>query len=285
MKGVTEAPVGRYLERIGIARPVRADLDSLTAIHRAHLLAIPYENLDVQLARPVGLDPEIIFEKIVARRRGGWCYEMNGLLGWALDALGFRVTRCAGAVSRETRGDASVGNHLVLKVELDEGLYLADVGFGDGQIDPVRIVPGAFTSHGFPFELSRVDDDWWRMHNHVQGGEQTFDFTLRAADEAKMAEQCRFLQTSEQSAFLQNLVAQHHTPAGVTTLRGRVLRWTTPLGQTERLLESAEEFVSALETEFGLDVPEAAGLWRAIVVRHEVFMNAQHIGHAPLQRR
>jgi N-hydroxyarylamine O-acetyltransferase len=258
-----------YLDRIGLSRPAVADLSSLTAIHRAHLLAIPYENLDVQLRRPLTLDPAATFDKIVGHGRGGWCYEMNGLLGWALDQLGFRVTRCAGAVSRQERGPSVIGNHLVLKVELDEGLYLADVGFGDGPIDPIRIVPGDFTSHGFAFALTCVDDDWWRVHNRVQGREQTFDFTLRAADESLLAEQCRFLQTSEQSSFLQNLVAQHHTSAGVTTLRGRVLRRTTPFGRTERLLESAADFTAALEAEFGLDVPEAAGLWPAIVARHE----------------
>jgi N-hydroxyarylamine O-acetyltransferase len=261
-----------YLNRIGIAYPARPGLASLRAIHRAHLLSIPYENLDVQLGRPVGLSPAPIFDKIVRHGRGGWCYEMNGLLGWALDELGFSVTRCAGAVGRETHGDAGIGNHLVLKVELDEGLYLADVGFGDGPIDPIRIVPGEFTSHGFTFALARVDADWWRLHNHVQGGAQSFDFTLRAADESTLAARCEFLQTSEQSTFMQNLVAQHHTPAGVTTLRGRVLRWTRPDGRTEQLLQSADEFVSVLRSEFTIDLPEAARLWPAIVARHdEVF--------------
>jgi N-hydroxyarylamine O-acetyltransferase len=263
--------VEAYLNRIGLDRPLRADLESLTAIHRAHLLAIPYENVDVLLRRPVGLDPAATFAKIVGRRRGGWCYEMNGLLGWALEQLGFRVTRCAGAVSRQERGPSVIGNHLVLKVELDEGLYLADVGFGDGPIDPIRIAPGEFTSHGFAFALTGVDGDWWRLHNRVQG-EQTFDFTLRAADESLIADQCRLLQTSEQSTFLQNLVAQHHTAVGVTTLRGRVLRWTAPAGRTERLLQSADEFTAALRTEFGLEVPEAAELWPAVVARHEEVM-------------
>lgn len=268
----TSRPVDRYLARIGLARPARADLAALAAIHRAHLLAIPYENLDVQLRRPLTLDPVATFDKIVGRARGGWCYEMNGLLGWALGQLGFRVTRCAGAVSRQERGASAVGNHLVLKVDLDDGMYLADVGFGDGPIDPIRIAPGDFTSHGFPFTLARADDDWWRLHNRVQGGDQTFDFTLHEADESVLAAQCHRLQTWAESSFVQNLVAQHHTREGVTTLRGRVLRRTTPAGRTELLLDTAAELVAALKSEFGLDVPEAAGLWPAIVARHEEVM-------------
>ena len=81
-----------YLARIGHTGPVQPDLATLRAVHRAHHFAIPYENLDVQLKRPVVTDPAAAFDKIVTRRRGGWCYEMNGVLGWALAEIGFNVT-------------------------------------------------------------------------------------------------------------------------------------------------------------------------------------------------
>jgi N-hydroxyarylamine O-acetyltransferase len=77
----------------------------------------------------------------VTRRRGGWCYEMNGLMDWALREIGFKVTRMAGGVMRASVGDGVVGNHLVLKVDLDRP-YLADVGFGDGLVEPIPIEPG-----------------------------------------------------------------------------------------------------------------------------------------------
>ena len=89
-----------YLARIEYRGPVAPDLACLTAIHRQHLLTIPYLDLDVQLGRLVYLDPERFFEKIVAGRRGGWCYEMNGLLCWALREIGFEVTRMVGGVGR-----------------------------------------------------------------------------------------------------------------------------------------------------------------------------------------
>jgi len=72
-----------YLDRIAFLGHPRPDLDTLTRLHRGHVENIPYENLDVQFVRPVTRDPAAIFEKLVTRRRGGWCYEMNGLLGWA----------------------------------------------------------------------------------------------------------------------------------------------------------------------------------------------------------
>jgi len=258
-----------YLRRLGLTERPAPDLKGLRAVHRAHLRAIPYENLDVQLGRPVTIAREPILAKIVRGGRGGWCYEMNGTLGWALEALGFKVTRLAGAVMRETMGDAFAANHLVLKVELPEGLYLADAGFGDGPLDPIRIQPGPFSAAGFDFHLTQLDDVWWRLTNHPYGGAKSFDFALDEADESQLAAMCQRLQTEEWSPFVQNLVVQRHTPEGLTVLRGRVVRLITPAGHTDRSLDSADELVRFLGEGFGLDVPEAASLWPQICARHE----------------
>ncbi len=266
--------IDAYLARVGLARPLPPTLETLTTVHRAHLRAIPYENLDVQLGRPVTIEQLSIFQKIVGRHRGGWCYEMNGLLGWALGELGFRVTRVAGAVMREALGDAFIGNHLVLKVELKEGIYLADAGFGDGPLDPIRIARGDFISAGFSFGLSQVDDVWWRLRNHPLGGAKSFDFTLNEADEALLAVRCHDLQTQEWSPFVQNLVCQRYTTHGLTILRGRVVRSVTPDGYEDCILNSAEELVEFLREGFDLRVPEAASLWPKICARHDAVMTA-----------
>ena len=146
-----------YFDRIGFTAEARPDLATLRALHRAHLLSIPYENLDVQLGRPLTIDPEAAFDKLVTRRSGGWCYEMNGLLGAALDEIGFKVTRMAGAVMREVRGDAAIGNHLVLRVDLGEP-WIADVGLGDGTLEPYRLRAGPMESGGYSFRLEALDD-------------------------------------------------------------------------------------------------------------------------------
>jgi len=261
--------VDAYLERIAYDGPVQADLATLTALHRAHLRAIPYENFDVQLGRPVTIERAPIFEKMVTRRRGGWCYEMNGLFGWALTELGFNVTRSAGAVMREVSGDNAIGNHLVLKIELEEGIYLGDVGFGDGPLDPIRVAPGPFTSHGFGFALSRAPHGWWRLHNHKWGGAPSFDFNLAPADESLLAKKCEWLQTAPDSVFVQNTVCQRHTTDGLAILRGRVLRALTPAGHADRLVTDAEDYVAVLDKVFGLRLPDAASLWPQICARHE----------------
>lgn len=172
-----------YLTRIDYRGPVRANLDCLNAIHRLHLLNIPYENVEVQLEHVLDMDLSRIFEKMVDRRRGGWCYEMNGLLGWALGEIGFDVVRMVGAVTRKERGDETLGNHLVLKVDLDEP-YLVDVGLGNGLVEPIPIRPGRFTQGHRKFRLERLSDGLWRFHNSAGAMPTDFDFLFAPADEA-----------------------------------------------------------------------------------------------------
>jgi N-hydroxyarylamine O-acetyltransferase len=193
---------------------------------------------------------------------------MNGLFGWALNELGFCVTRMASGVMREMFGDFAVGNHLVLRVELPQGPHLADVGFGDGPLTPMCLAPGDFSDGRFPFALSTSENGWWRFHNHPYGGAKSFDFQMRTAEEAVLAAKCDFLQTSDESPFVQNLTCQRHTSEGLTILRGRMLRHITPRNLEERPLNDAEELVSVLRSEFDLDAPEVASLWPKVVARH-----------------
>jgi N-hydroxyarylamine O-acetyltransferase len=270
-----------YLRRIEFAGRPRPDLDTLVALHRHHLFNIPYENLDVQLGRRLSLDPTAAFNKLIERRRGGWCYEMNGVFAAALREIGFSVTAMAGAVRREERGPESIGNHLVLRVELDRP-YLADVGFGDGLIDPIPLEPGEYAQAGRTFRLEARDDGWWRFHNHAQSAAPYFDFIPdQVADPATLAAACAHLQTSADSVFVQNMICQRHTLRGVTLLLGRVLHRAGETAVT--ILKSPEELVATLAVEFGIDAPRAGLLWPAICARHEVlFPTSRPDGPAPL---
>ncbi|HET6969977.1 MAG TPA: arylamine N-acetyltransferase [Phenylobacterium sp.] len=247
----------------------------MRAVHRAHAFAIPYENFDVQLGRPLTPDPAAAFDKIVRRRRGGWCYEMNGLLGAALQAIGFKVTRLAGAAVRGIMGDEAIGNHLVLLVDLDGEPWIADVGFGDGSRDPFPLREGPVVSDGYAYALERLDADWWRFQNHPDGGAPHFDFRLEPADPALLAAKCLELQASPGSPFVLNAIAQRHYGDEVRMLRGRVFRRVRPGWVDESLIDSAADLVALLQREFDLDLPEAATLWPRICARHdEVFAAA-----------
>jgi N-hydroxyarylamine O-acetyltransferase len=261
--------VDAYLDRIGLSARPAPTLEGLRTLHRAHLRAIPYEDIDVQLGRAVTIQRPAIYDKVVKRRRGGWCYEMNGIFGWALGELGFDVTRVTGAVTVSEDRTANIGNHLVLKVELDEGTFVADVGLSGGPLDPMRLAEGPFESGGFSYRLEQVDADWWRFHNDPRSGPPSFDFNLTPADEGVFARQCAQLQTADWSPFVQTLICARFTEHGMVLLLGRTLRTVTPLGRDERLIESADELVASLSNDFFLDTPEAAALWPAICKRHE----------------
>jgi N-hydroxyarylamine O-acetyltransferase len=263
-----------YFDRVGYSGPVRPDLATLRAVHRAHLLAIPYENLDVQLGRPVTIEPAAAYDKIVRRRRGGWCYEMNGLMGWALGEMGFAVTRMAGAAMRVAWGDFAVGNHLVLRVDLpgEPAPWIADVGFGDGILDPFPLRAADLAAEGHRFRLEAMDEGWWRFHNHEFGGAKSFDFTLPPAVPALLAEKCAWLQSAEESPFVMNLICQRWRGGEVLQLLGRTYRQIRPGVRDERTIASVDELMAVLRDDFTLDVPEVAELWPRIVARHDAVM-------------
>ena len=260
-----------YLDRVGFAGAPRADLDTLTRLHHGHLNAIPYENLDVLLGVKLDFDMERIFDKLVTRRRGGWCYEMNGLFAWALEEIGFELTRLAGAVHRIHLGDRIIGNHLVLLVELDR-TYVADVGFGDGLHEPVPLAEGEISQHGFVSRLEHMADGWWRYHNHQNCGAPTFDFRAEPADPAVLVDLCSFLQTNETSPFLQNAILQRRAPGRVDVLRNSVRMIATPDGLDRRRIESPEEFVREVRDVFGVEAPEIAARWPLIQARGEIML-------------
>jgi N-hydroxyarylamine O-acetyltransferase len=259
-----------YLNRIGFDGRVQPDLATLRALHRAHQYAIPFENLDVQLHRPVGLDLEAQYDKIVSRRRGGWCYEMNGVMGWALGQIGFDVMRMSAGVMRAQAGDAQLGNHLCLLVRLEQP-YLVDVGFGGSLIEPLALKASEREDRPYRIELSELDNGYWRFAERAHGDVDAFSFDFRAgaADEALFARKCQVLQTDPASPFTQNLVVQRRAVDTHLSLRGRVLVTTHAMRVEKRMLGSVDELVATLKDSFDLDLPEAVTLWPSICARHE----------------
>jgi N-hydroxyarylamine O-acetyltransferase len=198
---------------------------------------------------------------------------MNGLFGAMLEAIGFRVTRIAGGAHRAAKGDAMVGNHLVLRVDLDDEPWIAEVGFGDGPLEPFRLRAGGFKSAGFDFGLERAADGWWRFQHHVHGSVPSFDFRNEPADPALLAEKCAWLQQAPESPFVLTATCQRFSDDGYRILRGRMLKRIRPSGMEERLIDSAAELVAILKSHFDIDLPDAASLWPRICARHK----AQHV--------
>ncbi len=270
---LTESQLLRYFARIGYQGPRAVTLTALRELHRAHLLAIPYENLDIHRGLPLTLDRGAMFAKLVDEHRGGWCYEMNGVLGHVLETLGFDVRYLSGAVGRATRGWRARGNHLVLLVTLDRP-WIVDVGFGDSFLTPLPLEAGNYRQDFLQYRVSR-DGPWWRVHNHEFGGADGFDFTLTPRVLDDFATQCHELQTSPDSSFVVTTVCERFVPGGLVMLRGATLREVSAEGVVTRVVQDASEYDLVLREHFDLALPDAAQLWPRVWSRHLAWMNTR----------
>jgi N-hydroxyarylamine O-acetyltransferase len=259
-----------YLARIGYSGDVRPSAETLRAIHRAHLLAIPYENLDIHRGVTLSLDPDAIYDKLVTGRRGGWCYEMNGLLAWALREMGFDVTLLASDVRREFVGDGAGGEHLVLMVRADGRPYLADTGFGNGILEPLPLEPGEYAQGYLTYGLLNEGERWF-FRNQQYGG-PGFVFTLTPRELPYFAATCHMLQTSPDSGFVRATVCHRFTPDWrLLTLRGAVLTTITEAGKREQVVDNFALYEQLLDRDFGLRLPDAGALWDKVWARHQAW--------------
>lgn len=131
-----------YFERIGYSGSTEPTLETLTALHRAHVVSIPYENLDIFMGKPIEIQPDVVFKKLVTAKRGGYCFEMNGLFSRVLEALGFEIVRLRARVwfMRSYPDEITFPSHQIMLIKLDGKSYIADVGFGGmGPIEPLHL--------------------------------------------------------------------------------------------------------------------------------------------------
>ena len=265
-----------YLARIGVESRPQPDYHGLVSLQQRHICSVPFENIDVQLGRRLSTDVAEAYEKIVVRGRGGWCYEQNGLFGWALQELGFDVMRMAAGVMRHERGPEVDGNHLCLLVKFAETgqEYLVDVGFGGSMIRPLLLRTCTEVQAPYTVGVRQLEDGYWRFWEDAGSGQFSYDFRRERASEAQLEDRCRHLQTDPSSGFVLNLVAELREKTAHKILRGRVFKVLSPNGPEETLIESATQLVDVLAREFQLDVPAVADLWPRIVDRHEAITKA-----------
>lgn len=258
----------RYLERIGYSGKIAPDLDTLIGVHRCHAFTIPYENLDVQLGRPLNFDIERIFDKMVIRHRGGWCYEIHTLLNWVLTEIGFDVSLVTSGIERDEFGDEMLGNHIAVLVHLDQ-TYLADLGLGDGLRQPIPLQEGTYNQGELEFRLEKIEGGYWRFLNHATAVPGNFDFKNEPCNMTLVEKQNHYLQTNSESEFVKNFVCQIMRPNSVTCLTGRVLREKTRHGTTKEVI-SEDKFHKTLVDIFGINDVEAVSIWPKIVERHSL---------------
>jgi len=248
---VAAMQVDRYLERIFYDGERTPTAETLRAIHRAHMLSVPFENLDIHLGVPINLSVPAFYEKIVVHRRGGFCYELNGLLAWLLAELGFSVSLLSARVFNSGTLSPEF-DHVLLWVECD-GPWIADVGFGDSSLNPLRGEPGVDDDRdGEDFRVTAAGDAWTVERRRAGGWEPQYVFTRTPHRLEEFGDRCLFQQTSPDSHFTRNTVCSRAITAGRITLSGNKLILTFKDGRQEDEVGSAEEYRSILATMFGI---------------------------------
>ena len=244
--------VAEYLDRIGDHGPLDVTAETLRRLHHAHLLAVPFENLDIHLGRPIVLDLDALFDKVVRRRRGGFCYELNGLFGWLLGELGFDVTMIAARVFN-ARGELGPEfDHMALLVDLDR-VWLADVGFGASAREPLLLDESEEqTSEGVVYSLARDGEAWLMVGRDADGAKPQYRFSPLARRLEEYEPMCRYHQTSPESHFTRKRVCSLATPDGRVTLSDTRLIVTRGTERTERHIAGDAEYTATLGEFFGI---------------------------------
>ena len=253
-----------YLTRLGLAGPPPRTPRGLRRLHRAHAAAIPFENLDIPLGRPIRLDLDAIQGKLVTGGRGGYCYEHNLLFAAVLERLGLGVQRLT---ARVRMGSTSLRpqSHMLLRVEAEGIDWLADVGFGgEGLLEPLPLADGAVTAAaGWNHQLSREDERTWVLRSlHPEGWFDLYAFTLDPQHRIDYEVFNHYVSTHPRSPFSTQVLVQRSTPEWRLTLSGLRLVETRPDG-TESVAElDGASLAGMLRERFGirLDDEEVARL-------------------------
>lgn len=248
-----------YLARIAASTPRGATAAALRELHAAHLRAVPFENLDIDRGVPIVLEQDRILKKVVEDRRGGFCYELNTAFHWLLTELGYRVTLLSAEVARPEGGFGIPFDHMTLLVEIDEDQWLADVGFGDSFLYPLRFVEGGvYEELEYRYRLTRHEPYWHLERAALDGDDYGVQYRFTTAPRllADYRGGCEYHQTSPDSTFTQRVVATRALEDGrVTVTRDRVIlrqaknRSETPLADERSWNEAlARHFGIHLET-------------------------------------
>jgi len=251
---LTDDVMAAYLTRIGVAAPLALEAGTLRDLHRAHQVAVPFENLSIHLGEPISLDEADLIDKIVGRRRGGFCYELNGAFACLLECLGARVRRVSARVYGDDGRLSPPFDHLALLVRLPDGSgpWLADVGFGSHSSYPLLAdARGEQADPGGRFLLADASGGDIDV---VKDGQPQYRFELRERALADFVPTCWWQQTSPQSHFTRSVICSRLTGDGRISISGRRLIRTVADQRLEEDLPGDQAVLAAYRDHFGIEL-------------------------------
>lgn len=241
-----------YLERIGYTGPLEPTTDVLMKLHKQHMYSVPFENLSIPLKQPIELSLPSLFEKIVERRRGGFCYELNALFAWLLQEIGFKAELLSGRVF----SDEVVGpefDHMLLLVDTGT-MAIADVGFGDSFVEPVLLDGDEHLQHGYYYRIMKQGEAWvLQRRDSETDWNSRYMFTLRRRQLDDFQPMCRYHQTSPDSNFTNKSVCSMATRDGRVTLSNDRFIVTAGRQRREEMIAGIESYRALLNEVFGID--------------------------------
>ncbi|HKR59517.1 MAG TPA: arylamine N-acetyltransferase [Pyrinomonadaceae bacterium] len=247
----------RYLQRLNYTGPTEPTAETLRQLQLAHLQSVPFENLSIHSSEPIVLNDEALFDKIVGRRRGGFCYELNGLFAGLLRELGFKVVMLSARVANYKGEFGPEFDHMTLLVtspDAPEERWLADVGFGDSFNEPLLLDLRTAQRQGtMSYRLDAVDDHLLLLQSESDGDwVPEYRFTLEPHQYPDYAEMCHYHQTSPESHFTKAPLCSRLTQDGRITLSGKRFISTRPGVREELDVLDQVEFEKILRDQFGI---------------------------------
>jgi N-hydroxyarylamine O-acetyltransferase len=249
--------LGAYLSRIGYKGETSASRATLAGLQLAHATSIPFENLDILLGRPISLDLERLQAKLVAGRRGGYCFEQNALFAAVLESVGFKVTRLAARVRLGTLA-VRPRSHMLLSVEVDGEPWLADVGFGCcGPLHPVRIQQAEpIRPFAWTFQVRHDGGVYVLQSYEPEGWSDLYSFTLEPQYPVDYEVANYYTATHPHSPFVHTLIVEGQTAEVRRSLRNRELTEEKPGEVSTETLWDDAALLGVLADLFGLHFPE-----------------------------
>ncbi|MEO6590220.1 MAG: arylamine N-acetyltransferase [Pyrinomonadaceae bacterium] len=240
-----------YLRRIGVENgDIAPTLENLKLLQKQHLLNVPFENLDIHWERLILLDVGKFYEKIVGEKRGGFCYELNGLFSELLKEIGYGAKIVSARVSNGKDFGAEY-DHLAILTEIGGEEFLVDVGFGDFTAEPLRFILDEEQQDATGiFKITKYDDYFEVFKKHCNGWKSEYIFKNLKRDLPEFAGMCKFHQTSPESHFTRGKVCSVMTNEGRVTLTDKKFIETTKSLKNETDINSEAEFYQILERKF-----------------------------------
>ncbi len=244
-----------YLEKLGLMKELPS-LNYLRQIHQKHLLTIPFENLDIHFRQMITLDIRRIFNKIIPKNRGGFCYELNFLFYHLLTHLGYECHLISAQVLSTTTNEYGPEyDHMAILVKIQKDIYLCDVGFGDGFVFPKKIEVNNLQmdlNRYFQFSVDSDDLYYLKKTSDTLHFETLYRFETKFREPIEFIDMCNYHQTSTQSHFTGKKMITILTEEGRITLSDSTLIINERGEKLEHSVLNEDAFYSKMEEHFGI---------------------------------